>query len=150
MLLAASAFAEHARYLREELAPRARTDDAVGEEAYALHSRSFLGAAVDLRETYAWGLEEVARIEAEMAEVARAVSPGATAPEAIAVLEADPARQVVGTEALREWMQELSDAALTALARGRKRLGALNLRLDLFALSPGARPRHIPDAWRGM
>ncbi len=113
---AASAFETHARYLREEVAPRARTDDAVGGAAYALHSRSHIGATVDLRETYAWGLEEVARIEAEMAQVARAISPGASVPEAIAVLGADPARQVVGTDALREWMQELSDAALSSLA----------------------------------
>lgn len=39
--------------------------------------------------------------------------------------------------------------AAAALTRGRGRLAALHTRLDLFALSPGARPRHIPDAWRG-
>ncbi len=116
LAVAASAFAEHARHLREHVAPLARTDDAVGPEAYALHSRSFLGAAVDLEETYAWGLEEVARLEAEMASTAQQISPGASVPEAIALLEADPARRVEGTDALRAWMQELSDAAVAGLA----------------------------------
>jgi uncharacterized protein (DUF885 family) len=113
---AAAAYGELGRFLREELHPQARTEDAVGPEPYALLSRSFLGAAVDLEETYAWGLEEVARIEAEMAEVAQLVRPGASAAEAIAALEADPARRLEGTDALQAWMQELSDSALAALA----------------------------------
>ncbi|SDQ11432.1 DUF885 domain-containing protein [Quadrisphaera sp. DSM 44207] len=113
---AAAAYGELGRFLREELHPRARAQDAVGRDAYALWSRAFLGAEVDLEETYAWGLEEVARIEAEMARVAERVVPGATTPEAIAALEADPARQLHGTAALQGWMQELSDSALAALA----------------------------------
>jgi len=113
---AASSYGDLARFLREDLLPLARTEDAVGRDAYALLSRTFLGAEVDLEETYAWGLAEVARIEAEMAEVAQQVRPGASAAEAIAVLEADPARQVHGTDALQAWMQALSDSALSALA----------------------------------
>jgi len=113
---AASAYGDLARFLREDLLPHARTQDAVGRDAYALLSRTFLGAEVDLEETYAWGLAEVARIEAEMAEVAQQIRPGASAAEAIAALEADPARQVHGTDALQAWMQALSDSALTTLA----------------------------------
>ena len=115
---AADAFAEHGRWLREGLvgAGLARTDDAVGREAYALLSRHHVGAAVDLEETYAWGLEEVARIEAEMAACAEQISPGSSVPEAIAVLDADPARRAEGTDALLAWMQELADSSVAGLA----------------------------------
>jgi putative endonuclease len=37
--------------------------------------------------------------------------------------------------------------AARALASRRKSLAGLQVRLDLFALAPGARPRHIAGAW---
>ncbi|MEJ5913417.1 DUF885 domain-containing protein [Pseudokineococcus sp. 1T1Z-3] len=114
---AAGAYADLARVLREEVSPRAREEDACGREEYALRSRSFVGAAVDLQETYAWGLEEVARIEAEMADVAQQVRPGATPEEAIALLDADPARQLADSDAFRTWMQDLSDRAVEEMGR---------------------------------
>ena len=36
----------------------------------------------------------------------------------------------------------------TALAARRPDLAGLSVRLDMVALAPGRRPRHIPDAWR--
>ena len=45
------------------LAPLAPSLDAVGEERYALDSRYFLGAVIDLEETYLWGWEELHRIQ---------------------------------------------------------------------------------------
>lgn len=95
-----------------ERAPRA---DACGREAYQLHSRAFLGARIDLEETYAWGQEELARIAAEMAAVADRVRPGASTQEAIDLLDADPRYQLHGTDALRAWMQTKSDEAITLL-----------------------------------
>ena len=68
-----------ARFLRTELAPHGRDKQAAGRERYELASQYFLGAKVDLDETYAWGFEELARLEAEMRAVAaRIVGPGAT------------------------------------------------------------------------
>ncbi|MGI8529571.1 MAG: DUF885 domain-containing protein [Geodermatophilaceae bacterium] len=113
---AATAYGELSSFLRAELLPQAGEDDAVGAEVYALHSRTFLGARVDLPETYEWGQAELARITALMAETAERIKPGATVAEAIEQLRADPARTLVGTNALREWMQEKSDAAIEALA----------------------------------
>ncbi|MGW9112696.1 DUF885 domain-containing protein [Microbacterium sp. NPDC055683] len=104
-------------FLGDELAPAAADDDAVGRELYALHSRRFLGAEIDLDETYAWGIEELGRMVAEQEAIAREILPGASVDEAVAHLEADPARKLVGTEALREWMQETSDRAVAELAR---------------------------------
>ncbi len=102
--------------LREELHARARAEDACGRDAYALWSRSFLGATVDLDETYAWGREELARVEAEMAQVSDRIVPGGSIEDAVAALDADPARNVEGTDALKAWMQQLSDAAVDSLA----------------------------------
>ncbi|MGK9220827.1 MULTISPECIES: DUF885 domain-containing protein [unclassified Microbacterium] len=105
------------RFLTAELAGAAGEDDAVGRELYALNSRRFLGATIDLDETYEWGIEELARMVAEQESIAREIVPGASVAEAVAFLEADPSRKLVGTEALREWMQETSDRAVAELGR---------------------------------
>lgn len=113
---AREAYGTLATFLRSELAPQAPEADGVGRERYALWSRHFLGATVDLDETYAWGLDELARIVAEQEDVARQIAgPGATVAEAIAVLDADPSRALHGTGELHAWMQETADAAIAAL-----------------------------------
>lgn len=112
---AREAYAELARFLREELAPVSREQDAVGREEYALRSRGFLGATIDLDETYEWGVDELTRMRAEQEAIAREIRPGATVAEAIAQLESDPARKLHGTEALQQWMQTTSDQAIEQL-----------------------------------
>jgi uncharacterized protein (DUF885 family) len=78
-------------FLSRELLPLAREKDACGPEVYARASRSFLGAAVDLREAYAWSWEEIARLRAELA------------------------RLIDGRENFRAWMQELADRTISQL-----------------------------------
>src|SRR5699024_10490409 len=113
---ATSAYATLAAALRE-LAPQAPTADAAGRDRYARFSRLFLGAEVDLDETYEWGLAELAAITAEQEAVAAQVSgPGASVQQAMADLDADPDRTLHGTQALQEWMQTTADAAVAALA----------------------------------
>jgi uncharacterized protein (DUF885 family) len=51
------AYLEFATFLRNELTPASHDHDGVGREVYGLHSRYFLGATVDLDETYEWGRE---------------------------------------------------------------------------------------------
>ena len=113
---ASQAYAELGTFLRDELAPHAPEHDGVGRERYALWSRYFLGAEIDLDETYAWGLEELARIEQEMAAVADQIVPGGSVADAQAVLEADPARKLAGPDALQAWMQQISDRVVGELA----------------------------------
>jgi uncharacterized protein (DUF885 family) len=112
---AADAYERLAGVLEQEVSPAASEADAVGREAYALQSRRFLGATVDLDETYDWGLAELARIATEQEEVAARIVPGGGVERAIATLEADPARRIDGTDALQAWMQQLSDAAIESL-----------------------------------
>ncbi|MGC1213185.1 MAG: DUF885 family protein, partial [Micromonospora sp.] len=57
---ATAATAEFGQFLRTELAPQGREKQAAGRERYELASQYFLGAKVDLDETYAWGFAELA------------------------------------------------------------------------------------------
>ncbi|GAA2991930.1 uncharacterized protein (DUF885 family) [Microbacterium terrae] len=111
------AYDELAAFLGKELAPAASESDAVGRELYALHSRRFLGATIDLDETYEWGLEELARMVAEQESIANEILPGASVDEAVAFLEKDASRKLHGTDALQKWMQETSDRAVEELGR---------------------------------
>ena len=113
---ARAAYAEFAAFLQDELLPVAPDKDAVGRERYALASRSFLGAEVDLEETYAWGVGELDRIIAAQEAVAGEIRTGATVAEAKEILNNDPSRQLKGTDALTAWMQGLSDRAVAELA----------------------------------
>ncbi|MFC8302236.1 DUF885 domain-containing protein [Specibacter sp. NPDC057265] len=114
--LARAAYAALETFLQQELLPAAPAADAVGPERYALASREFLGATVDLAETYAWGVAELDRIIAQQEAVAQRIAPGAGIAEAKALLNADPARTLHGTDELLAWMQQLSDAAVAELA----------------------------------
>ena len=111
-----AAYAKLGAFLRSELRGLAPESDAVGRERYALASRNFLGAVIDLEETYAWGWQEFLAIEAELREVAERIAPGAGPKGAAAALDADAADQLNGLDALRAWMQDLSDRAIADLA----------------------------------
>lgn len=113
--IATAAYAELQAFLRDELAPAATHEDAIGRERYSLLSQTFLGAKIDLDETYQWGIEELARVTAEQEAVANEILPGATVQEAIAHLDADPTNKLHSTEELQAWMQNLSDTAIEKL-----------------------------------
>ncbi len=108
---------ELSTFLSSELAPAAGEADAVGRELYALQSRRFLGATIDLDETYDWGVEELARMVAEQESIADQIKAGASVEEAVAFLEQDPSRKLRGTDALQRWMQETSDRAIVELGK---------------------------------
>ncbi|HJX78688.1 DUF885 domain-containing protein [Glutamicibacter sp.] len=112
---AKDAYQKLARVLKDELLSQAREADAVGREYYSLMSRRFLGSAVDLEETYAWGVAELDAIIAEQQRVAEKIKPATSIEEAKKILNADPKRTLDGTDALKTWMQEKADAAIVAL-----------------------------------
>ncbi|GAB2904306.1 DUF885 domain-containing protein [Neomicrococcus lactis] len=112
---AKAGYDEFATFLREELLPIAPEKDAFGRERYLLASREFLGTTIDIDETYEWGIAELDRIIAEQERVANAIKPGATIAEAKALLNEDSTRVLHGTDALKAWMQEKSDAAVAEL-----------------------------------
>ena len=96
--------------------PLAPSLDAVGEERYALDSRYFLGAVIDLEEAYQWGFEELHRIQQVQRAIAQDLVGEPDIKAAYAALDADPARRIEGAEAFRSWMQDLTDQAVADLA----------------------------------
>jgi len=113
----AQAYSTLADFLENELLPKAGEKDAVGREIYQVASRAFLGATVDLDETYEWGIEELQRMVDEQTSIANEIKPGASVDEAVAFLDADTSRKLHGTEALQRWMQETSDHAVAELGK---------------------------------
>jgi uncharacterized protein (DUF885 family) len=114
--VATDAYAAFGDFLKSML-PKASEQDAIGRERYRLLSKSFLGAEIDLDETYKWGIEELARVVAEQEAVANEILPGASVAEAIAHLENDPTTKLHGTDELQKWMQRLSDKAIEDLGK---------------------------------
>lgn len=113
----ANAYSALVSFLKDELGQHAPEKDAVGRELYSLASRDFLGATVDLDETYEWGIEELGRMVSEQESIANEIKPGASVLEAIAFLDGDQSRKLHGTDALQRWMQETSDKAVDELSK---------------------------------
>ena len=113
---AAGAYASLVAVFRDDIGPHAREVDACGRDAYGVLSRSFLGAEVDLDEAYQWGLEQLQSIVAEQDSIAGRLYPGASAAEALRRLDDEPRYLIEGTDALQEWMQNLSDRVVDSLA----------------------------------
>ena len=106
----------------EELAENAPEKDAVGREAYQLGSRTFLGEEIDVEEAYEFGVEELTRLIDEQKQVASRLNAhygnggGDSIDAAMASLNTDESLVLHGTDNLKAWMQELSDAAIRDLA----------------------------------
>jgi uncharacterized protein (DUF885 family) len=112
---ATRAYASFARYLVEEYGPHASEHDPVGAERYAVWARVFNGTELDLEETYAWGWDELHRIEHAVRSVGERILPGEPIEAVVDLLETDPSRAIDGEDALRGWLQELMDRTIAEL-----------------------------------
>ncbi len=112
---ATEAYASLGRFLVEEYAPHADEHDPVGRERYAMYAQDFNGIDLDLDETYAWGWDELHRIEHAMGQVAERIVPGADVDAVIEHLETDPTRAIEGVEEFQRWNQELLDTTVAEL-----------------------------------
>jgi uncharacterized protein (DUF885 family) len=107
-------YADLARYLRGDYAPRAAERDGVGARRYAVASRLALGADIDPLEAYDWAWSELHAIEAELAaEAARVPGCGGDVDAAFETLDAT--QYVEGCDAYRAWLQERLDEAVHRL-----------------------------------
>ncbi|EDY49632.1 DUF885 domain-containing protein [Streptomyces clavuligerus] len=114
-LKATAAVAGFRDWLRDTYTPAAAdTPDAVGRERYGIAVRHHTGADPDLDEAYTWAWSEFHRTVAEMRTEADRVLPGAGVQEAMGHLERH-GHTVIGEEAIRDWLQQLMDEAITAL-----------------------------------
>jgi len=112
---ASQSLGETADFLVNDYAPQADVRDGVGPERHALARRRFMGMKVEAKDAYEWGWAEVQRIDAEMERVAKEILPGATLAEVRHFLDTDPSRSIQGEGALRDWLQELMDDAMSFL-----------------------------------
>lgn len=113
---AEAAFSEFATWLRSDLLPRAPRHDHVGRERYERLFNLFVGATLDLDETYEWGLDQLQIINDQQTRVAHQLyGPTVSVSEAIKLLNSDPRYTITGTKRLQEWMQATSDQALASL-----------------------------------
>ncbi len=112
---AAAAYRDLGDWLRAVYAPESEPRDPVGRDRYQLFSRTMNGSIIDLDETYAWGWEELRRIELRMAELAEQLLPGASIAEAIAFVESDDRYVIEGVEEFQRWNQQLIDQTVASL-----------------------------------
>ena len=110
-----TAYSHFLEFLRNSYLPQARDSDAVGEEHYALTSRSYNGIDLSLDETYEWGWEQLRWVQSEMRKAADQIKPGASIDEAVEVLESDPDRAIDGEDEFKEWMQNLQDSTIAEM-----------------------------------
>jgi uncharacterized protein (DUF885 family) len=99
--------------LRDVYAPLANPTDGVGLERYSHWSRYFTGAQLNLRETYEWGIQDLAAINARMWKVAARIKPDAKSLREVAdYLESAPDQLIHGSDALLAKLKEFTEAAV--------------------------------------
>jgi len=105
--------AQTAAYLKNEYMAIANPNDAVGAERYAVWSRFFTGAKLDLRATYEWGMADLKAINERMWVLAEQIKPGAKSLREVAdVLDHDPRYVIKGKENVIKFLQNFTDAAI--------------------------------------
>ncbi len=111
--LAQKSSAATALALTNDYLPIANPNDAVGAERYAVWSRYFTGAKLDLRATYEWGVADLKAINDRMWVLAEQIKPGAkTLREVADVLDRDPKYVIKGGENVIKFLQDFTDAAI--------------------------------------
>ncbi len=113
--LASSEYAGLADYLEATYRPDAIEEDPVGEERYRFATRRYLMADIDLEETYRWGWAEVARLRAEMEDIAERVTPGLGLDAVMRTLQTDPGGMAPTAEAFVAKMAALQVDAVARL-----------------------------------
>lgn len=113
---AAEAYGRLSLTLQREIEPAASESDAFGRELYALNSKMFVGAEIDLDETYEWGIAELQRMIDEQREIADSFEPGIAIADLADRLDNDPKYRIESAEKFREWMQVRADQAVADLA----------------------------------
>jgi uncharacterized protein (DUF885 family) len=113
---ATDAYARMAAFFTDDYAPVADPRNPVGRDRYRLLARNYTGVDLDLEETYAWGWDELYRIEDRMREIADQIVPGADIAEAIDYLDHRADTHIVdGVDAFQHWNQELIDRTIAEL-----------------------------------
>ncbi|MBF9336468.1 DUF885 domain-containing protein [Microbacterium lacticum] len=116
---AEAAYGEFDTFLRTELAPKSADIESCGRDEHALHIDHFVGARVDVDDSYSWALDELSRVSDEMVRAARVIRPGGTLAEVFATLRADSEQRLSRVEDVREWVSHVAETVAKGL-RGRE------------------------------
>ena len=141
---ASAATAAFGLFLADDLAPRGRERDGVGRDRYALRAAtSSAPRSTSRRPTPGAGRSSAASRTTWRRPRERIVPGGRCRRRGAPHLDADPARVVAGSEAFREWMQDLADRTIAddgrrALRHPRRRSGASSA-----CIAPDQRRRHL-------
>jgi uncharacterized protein (DUF885 family) len=110
-----SALAGLRAWVASEYAPHtAQVRDGVGAERYRVGARYWTGTDLDPEATYAWGWSQYLALRDEMRQQAELVVPGASVLAAMQHLD-DHGEAVEGVEAIRLWLQRMTDRAIADL-----------------------------------
>ena len=104
-----------ADFLEVSYLPAAPEADGVGEERYRRAADGFLGLEIDPDEVYAWGWEELHRIQMEMVAVGEQIAPGSSIREVATLLETDPDRCAPTHAEFVDFVSQRQHRALAAL-----------------------------------
>ena len=143
-----AAYGELSEWLQSSYVPGASENDGVGQDAYQVWARYFLGCDLDVEEAYEWGWDELGRLESEQRRECEHVQSGADFAAVRKLLTTDPERAVHGMDAWRGWLQDLTDRTIEALD-GRHFDIAPALRTCLASIPPegsGAAPYYTPPS----
>jgi uncharacterized protein (DUF885 family) len=138
--LARAAIVELTDWLENVYLPAALETDGVGREAYERAARQHLGMNIDLEETYAWGFEEIRRIDAAMTSLAAEIAPGKSVAEVARLLDdpaTGPSAEIPG--AFLAEMEARQRLALANLAGTHFDVPAEIRRLEVKAAPPGGK-----------
>jgi len=113
---ACRSYGDMTAYLEGTYRQNASTTDGFGEERYARKARAFLGMTLDLRETFAWGWEEIRRLSERMHKVAAQIKSDASLDEVVALLESDPSRCAHGPDELVRFVSQRQARAVEELS----------------------------------
>lgn len=127
-------------FLEESYLERTEEQDGCGPELYQLNCRLFNGIEIDPLQTYEWGWEELGRIQAEMAQTAERILPGASLAEVTRLLDEDPARAIEGEASFRAWNQEILDETMAALNGPHFDIPEPVQRVEAMLAPPGGSP----------
>ena len=139
-LAADQAYLGLAEFVEGSYLARAREQDGCGPELYELSCRLYNGIAIDPVQTYQWGWEEFASIQAEMAETAERILPGQEMSAVIRLLDTDPGRAIEGERNFQDWNQSFLDETMGSLNGTHFDIPGPVQRVEAMLAPPGGSP----------
>jgi uncharacterized protein (DUF885 family) len=123
--IAKKSYAKLAEFFSDKLLAKSEKDDSVGLDRYSLYSMRFVGAKLNFKEIYEWGIQQFEEISEKQFQIAKKL--GAKSEnryDAIAeitdILNKDDNLILKSPESFEKWMQKTSDEAMQYVLKNKK------------------------------